>query len=356
MTREQVAAPQLVAFYLPQFYPIAENDTAWGKGFTEWTHVASARPLFPGHYQPHIPADLGFYDLRLPETRLAQAALAQAYGISAFCYYHYWMGGRRLLERPFNEVLESGEPDFPFCLCWANDSWTGVWYGKPEAVIAEQTYPGRDDHLRHMDWLARAFHDSRYLRIGGKPLFLVFKPLSIPDLPETLNLWRERAGQNGLPGLHLVAVRFYNHLWDPVAAGFDASVTFRMPLIPDGYDRTADRSVPWVILHETLKDLLVEPGLPGQLDYPCVGPNWDNTPRSGPHGIVLHGSSPELFSHALQQAKRRLEVLPAEHRLCFFKAWNEWAEGNHLEPDKRFGTAWLEAIREVFPTTGSSVS
>ena len=167
---EKVNSSQLIAFYLPQFYPIAENDAAWGKGFTEWAHVAAARPLFPSHYQPHIPADLGFYDLRLPETRLAQAALARRYGISAFCYYHYWMGGRRLLERPFNEVLESGEPDFPFCLCWANDSWTGIWYGKPEAVIVEQTYPGRDDHLRHMDWLARAFHDRRDLRLGGKPL------------------------------------------------------------------------------------------------------------------------------------------------------------------------------------------
>jgi lipopolysaccharide biosynthesis protein len=350
MPGERLNSPQLVAFYLPQFHPIAENDAAWGKGFTEWTHVARARPLFPGHYQPHIPADLGFYDLRLAETRLAQAALACRHGISAFCYYHYWMGGRRLLERPFNEVLDSGEPDFPFCLCWANESWTGVWYGKPSALIVEQTYPGPDDHLRHMDWLAKAFHDGRYLKVDGKPLFMVFKPLSIPDLPNTLNLWRERAEKNGLPGLHLVAVRHYNGTWNPVAAGFDASVTIRMPPIPAGLDRAIDRTAPWMVLHEAVKDFLIEPGHPGQLDYPCVGPNWDNTPRCGTRGIVLHESRPEHFVHSLHQARRRLEQLPAEHQLCFIKSWNEWAEGNHLEPDQRFGTAWLEAIRSVFPT------
>jgi hypothetical protein len=356
MPNGQLNAPQLVAFYLPQFYPIAENDAAWGKGFTEWTHVAGARPLFPGHYQPHIPADLGFYDLRLPETRLAQATLARRYGISAFCYYHYWMGGRRLLERPFDEVLESGEPDFPFCLCWANDSWTGVWYGKPNSRIVEQTYPGADDHLRHMDWLATAFHDGRYLRIGGKPLFMVFKPQSIPCLPKTLHQWRERAELNGLPGLHLVAVRFYNDPWDSVAAGFDASVTFRVPPVPAEFDRAIDRSMPWVVHHEAVKDLLVGPGRLGQLDYPCVGPNWDNTPRCGTRGIVLHDSRPEHFAHSLQQAKGRLELLPAEHQLCFIKSWNEWAEGNHLEPDRRFGTTWLEAVRSVFPIAGHSVS
>ena len=362
---QHTSTPELIAFYLPQFHPIAENDAAWGQGFTEWTHVQQARPLFPGHYQPHLPADLGYYDLRQPDVRHAQAALARRYGITAFCYYHYWLGdGRRLLERPFNEVLESGAPDFPFCLCWANDSWTGVWYGKPNAIIARQTYPGRDDHLRHIDWLSRAFHDARYLKVDGKPVFLIFKPREIPALAETLNLWRTRAKANGLPGLHLVAVRFYHQQWDVHASGFDASVTFRLPLFPTDFNRQVHRSNPWVMRHADVKELLAEPPLTTPLrdlshhplNYPCVGPNWDNTPRCGTRGIVLHDSTPELFSHSLRRAKDILDKLPVGKRLCYIKAWNEWAEGNHLEPDQRTGHGWLEAVKAVFPPTPSSTS
>ena len=167
---------RLIAFYLPQFHPIPENDEWWGKGFTEWTNVAKARPLFRGHHQPLVPADLGFYDLRVPETREAQASLAREYGIEAFCYYHYWFAGKRILERPFDEVLASGQPDFPFCLCWANQSWTGVWHGAPNKVLIEQTYPGQDDHRRHFEYLLPAFADRRYLRVEGKPVFRDLQP------------------------------------------------------------------------------------------------------------------------------------------------------------------------------------
>ena len=167
---------RVIAFYLPQFHPIPENDEWWGKGFTEWTNTAKAKPLFPGHYQPHVPADLGFYDLRVPETRIAQAEMAKEYGIEGFCYYHYWFAGKRLLERPFDEVLNSGMPDFPFCLCWANQTWTGIWHGSPDRVLIEQTYPGPEDEEVILIICCKAFHDQRYIKVDGKPMFLVYCP------------------------------------------------------------------------------------------------------------------------------------------------------------------------------------
>ena len=201
----------VIAFYLPQFHPIPENDKWWGKGFTEWTNTAKALPLFRGHYQPHVPADLGFYDLRAPETRQQQADMALEYGVDAFCYYHYWFGnGRRIIERPFNEVLETGKPDFPFCLCWANQTWTGIWHGAPNRILMEQTYPGYDDHARHFDWLATAFADRRYITIEGKPLFVVFQPLEIPNVKDVTEFWRQRAVSAGFPGLYLVGIRHEN--------------------------------------------------------------------------------------------------------------------------------------------------
>jgi lipopolysaccharide biosynthesis protein len=181
--------PRVIAFYLPQYHPIPENDLWWGKGFTEWTNVAKARPVFRGHCQPHLPADLGFYDLRVAESRDAQAALAREYGIQGFCYFHYWFNGKRLLERPFDEVLGSGRPDFPFCLCWANESWSRRWLGEERDVLMEQTYSQEDD-LAHADWLGRAFADNRYIRIGGRPLFLVYRPAHLPDAKRTVELWR----------------------------------------------------------------------------------------------------------------------------------------------------------------------
>jgi len=186
-----------IAFYLPQFHPIPENDKWWGKGFTEWTNTARAKPLFRGHYQQHVPADLGFYDLRLPESRSAQANLARDYGLEAFCYYHYWFAGHRILDRPFNEVLASGEPDFPFCLCWANQTWSGIWHGAANRVLIEQTYPGIDDHRRHFETLLPAFSDKRYLTVDGKPLFIIYKPTELPNAAATTDLWREMAVKAG---------------------------------------------------------------------------------------------------------------------------------------------------------------
>ena len=348
---------RLIAYYLPQFHPIPENDAWWGKGFTEWTNTAKARPMFRGHYQPHIPADLGFYDLRLPEARVAQAALAAEYGIHAFCYYHYWFAGKRLLERPWDEVVSSGQPDFPFCICWANETWTGIWHGAPGRVLIEQTYPGEDDYKRHFDALAPAFHDRRYFRIDGKPLFHIYNPLAIPDAARATDLWRRLAEKLGLTGLYLVAL-VDRPSWNPRANGYDATVITKLPLLRNQW-------VPWneplrkiqnrilrmlkrpsVYRYADAIETFVTDPVPGIESFPTVVPNWDNTPRSGLNGLVLHASSPELFRRHLKKALERTKVNPPGRRLIFVKSWNEWAEGNHLEPDLRHGRAYLQVIRE----------
>ncbi len=342
-------AARLVAFYLPQFHPIPENDEWWGKGFTEWTNTAKAKPLFPDHYQPHVPADLGFYDLRLPESRAAQAEMARKYGIGAFCYYHYWFGGRRILERPFNEVLASGEPDFPFCLCWANQTMTGVWHGAPDRILIKQTYPGKEDHETHFATLLPAFQDRRYLHVDGKPMFVIFEPANIPDAKQVFEFWRQMARDAGLPGLHLVGCA-YSGTMDPAQIGLDATVETLLPplrnTIPDGQ--------PSIYRYEEIYPTFVLERRPGINTYPCVVPNFDNTPRSGANGLVLHESTPELFGQHLRHAFEAVRQHCDKEHVVFVKSWNEWAEGNHLEPDLRFGHGYLEEIRKALNAYQSS--
>ena len=351
---------RLIAFYLPQFHPIPENDEWWGKGFTEWTNTAKAKPLFRGHYQPHVPADLGFYDLRVPEVRSAQAEMAKGYGIEAFCYYHYWFAGKRILERPFKEVLHSGQPDFPFCLCWANQTWTGIWHGSADRVLIEQSYPGFEDHRRHFEELLPAFLDERYVTVDGKPLFLIYDPNDIPDVREVTDLWRSMAVKAGLSGLHMVAVVYWRDHWVPEQYGFDACVRTYLPLpeklswrrpirklsrrIVHSYQRKSGHPYMYSYEKELLK--LLPDNLPIEENHPCLIPNWDNTPRSGANGRVLHGSTPELFRIQVRKAFDLVRDIPAERRLIFVKSWNEWAEGNHLEPDLKFGRAYLEVLRD----------
>ncbi|CDH43068.1 glycosyltransferase WbsX family protein [Candidatus Contendibacter odensensis] len=349
-------AAKIISFYLPQFHPIPENDEWWGKGFTEWTNTAKAKPRFPGHYQPHVPADLGFYDLRLPESRIAQAEMARQYGIDAFCYYHYWFAGKELLERPFKEVLASGEPDFPFCICWANETWTGIWHGAPNRILIEQTYPGEDDHRRHFEALLPAFTDRRYVKIDGKPLFAIYAPKQLPDPKRTTDLWRKLAQDAGLTDLYFVGVT-WSLGWHPTDDGFDAGIFQNLPTRRNWYSwsnpfkkvsRYIERQFNMPTVHKYAK--VIPYLLPEQLTenhiYPCVIPNWDNSPRSGVNGLALHGSTPELFRRHFRHALDLVKDRPPEQQIVFIKSWNEWAEGNHLEPDLRYGHAYLEAIRE----------
>jgi hypothetical protein len=355
MAKKNMYLARAIAFYLPQYHPIPENDDWWGKGFTEWTNAAKAKPMFPGHYQPHIPADLGFYDLRVPETRKAQAEMAREHGIEAFCYYHYWFAGKRLLERPFNEVLESGEPDFPFCLCWANQSWSGIWHGSPERTLIQQTYPGIEDYRRHFDFLLKAFMDKRYVTVEQKPLFLIWHPFEVPNIRKVIESWREMAANSGLKGLYLIGFT-WDSAWIPQEHGFDASINEQLPhRKKHGYNQNI---IERIICR--FKDLLNFPEiysykkiLPKLLpnhkrsdEYFCVIPNWDNTPRSGKNGIVFKGSTPDLFRIYFRKALKLVDDLPLENRLIFIKSWNEWAEGNHLEPDLRHGKAYLKVIKD----------
>jgi lipopolysaccharide biosynthesis protein len=351
-------AARFIALYLPQFHPIPENDEWWGKGFTEWTNTGKARSLFRGHYQPHVPADLGYYDLRLPEARIAQADLARAYGIEAFCYYYYWSDGKRLLERPFNEVLASGEPQFPFCLCWANQTWSGVWHGSPNRILMQQTYPGRADYRAQFRMLEEAFSDTRYVTIEGKPLLLLFHPTHIPDIRMVSDYLRSLAVEAGFKGLYLVGFQ-ETPPWLPQDIGLDASVTPRLPPIRrenwiswrtplKRIARTFQNALgrPTIYAYSSLASQFVDDKSSRLDDYPCLIPNWDNTPRSGANGLVLHGSTPELFRIQVKKALRIMQAVPPETRLIFIKSWNEWAEGNHLEPDLKFGHGYLKVLKE----------
>lgn len=342
---------RVVAFHLPQFHPIPENDRWWGEGFTEWTNVRKAVPLFEGHDQPRIPGALGYYDLRDPSVRHQQAALAAAHGVSAFCYYHYWFAGKELLERPFAEVLASREPAFPFCLCWANESWTGIWHGASDRLLIEQTYPGREDHIRHFHALLPAFCDRRYVRIRDRPVLLIYIPAAIPQVQSVLDLWHELAVRAGLPGIYFVAMHGYRSNRNNGSMGFDASTTARLPPYPSpnllprrivsGNNRV------FCYDHEEAVDLLIQPPESAFIDFPCIGPGWDNTPRIGGRGIVLHGSRPQLFRRNVETALQRVQGWEREERVIFVKSWNEWAEGNYLEPDARFGRGYLEVLRDT---------
>jgi hypothetical protein len=353
--QEPGARTRALAFYLPQFHPIPENDAWWEKGFTEWTNVTKARPLFDGHLQPKLPSELGFYDLRVPETRQAQAELARAHGIEGFCYWHYWFAGTRILERPFKEVLESGKPDFPFCLAWANASWTGIWHGAPDRVLIRQEYPGVADYTAHFHAVLDAFTDERYITIDGKPLFVVFHPTEFPDPVEFTDTWRELAARAGLQGLYLVGIR--NHAWLPGKFGYDACCvdyfsTARKRMDDPQGGQAQPRPARYAYADIVRNAFHAQRYRDDQ--YPCVIPNWDNTPRSGLDGVVFDHSSPELFGEHLQDAIRLIEHRVGDHRLVFLKSWNEWAEGNYLEPDRMTGRAYLEAVRNVLGNKASA--
>lgn len=342
---------KLIAFHLPQFHPIPENDAWWGKGFTEWTNVAKARALFPGHYQPHIPSDLGFYDLRLAEVRQAQADLAREHGIHGFCFYHYWFGGKRLLELPFNEMLASGKPDFPFCLCWANEPWSRRWNGRPEEVLQAQNYNAKDD-VAHIRWLLPALADQRAIRIEGKAVFLVYQGRDLPNPSRTVERWRREVERAGLPGIYLLSVETgWDAGWDATKVGFDAKVLFQ-PQFTMLFNAGAQIPIPGrdklrVFDYQKAWPVLAKPDPVRYRRYDTVFPSWDNSPRAGENGVILHNSSPAAYQQWLALAIAKAMSQPPDHRIVFVNAWNEWGEGCHLEPDSCHGRAYLEATRRA---------
>lgn len=345
---EQVRA---IAYYLPQFHPIAENDEWWGKGFTEWTNVVKARPNFRGHYQPRLPADLGFYDLRLPEIREQQAALAKAYGLHGFCYYYYWFAGKKLLERPITDVLRSGTPDFPFCLCWANENWTRRWDGADREILIAQK-PSRADDLMLIRDLLPFFRDRRYIRVDGKPLFIVYRVGVLPDVRASAEIWRDHCRREGVGEIYLCAAKTYD-TGDPAPYGFDALVEFpphhlRTPALQDVHDLTNPRFSGTVIdYRQFVADWIAMP-LPNYTIHRTVMPGWDNTARRPDRAMIFTDASPEVYEVWLREVvAQTVQARTPGQRLVFINAWNEWAEGAYLEPDRRYGHQYLKATRRV---------
>ena len=353
-----MSKPRLIAFYLPQFYPTKENDAWWQPGFTEWTNVGRAKPLFPGHHQPKVPADLGYYDLRVPETREKQVELAKEAGIEGFCYWHYWFAGKRLLDRVFREVVESGKPDFPFCLCWANHSWyKKVWDPtKPDTLLMEQTYPGEQDYIDHFNAMVPAFKDPRYMKRNGKLIFGVFLS-NISDFKLFKDTWNRLAKENGLDGFWFFCIcRNMELASKTLSRGFDGVCV----------DYTQEQNVILNPISKYFWNIFRKfTGLPKYMTYnrytkqflhhfeakenvyPCLGPNFDHSPRSGNRGVILFGSTPMKWKSFCISVFDKLRFRSHEENIAFVKSWNEWGEGNYLEPDLQFGKQYIRATREA---------
>ncbi|MDN8045312.1 glycosyltransferase WbsX family protein [Burkholderia vietnamiensis] len=339
-----------IAFYLPQFHPVRENSEWWGPGFTEWTNVAKAKPNFVGHYQPHVPRDLGFYDLRIVDTIRQQAEYAALYGVHGFCFYYYWFNGRRILELPLNNFLAS-DIEFPFCVCWANENWTRTWDGQEKDVLLEQIHTEEED--RHfIEDLIPILKDRRAIKVDGKPMLLVYRADLFPDSKATVSRWREIARKHGIPDLHLCAVQFYG-IEDPRVWGFDAAVEFPPHTFigpenrPDKFPQLLnEKFVGGLIDYRKIIAQSMERTTKDYLWYRGIIPSWDNTARreNNPHTIIY--SSPDLYRFWLHQLVQfTKENNGDEHQFLFVNAWNEWGEGCHLEPDLKHGLAYLEATK-----------
>jgi hypothetical protein len=358
---------RVISFYLPQFHLIEENSEWWGPGFTEWHSVNKARPLYKGHEQPKVPADLGYYDLRVPETRKSQAELAKYAGVEGFCYWHYWFGGKkRLLERPFQEVLKSGQPDFPFALGWANHNWyQKLWdpKGKKDKLLIEQQYLGVEDYQNHFfDCLLPAFRDNRYIRVDNKPLFVIYSLENRSEIKKIIECWHQLAVQNGLEGIYFVAVQRDESELEVLNLGFSAMYRLQnylksyeqQPLLIKIflYARLKLFNIPRLIGYDRLlKDLYSDVEYKDH-SIPIIIPNYDHTPRSGNRGFVLTGSSPVKFGKQVRKALSYLHAKTDDKKLLFLVSWNEWGEGNYMEPDTKFGNGYIEALRKEIVIDG----
>lgn len=359
---------RVIAIYLPQFHPIPENDEVWGKGFTEWTNVAQARPLFRGHYQPRIPADLGFYDLRMPEIREQQAELARNAGIEGFMYWQYYFGNnKKLLERPFEEVLHSGKPDYPFCLGWANHSWqTKTWkkdvsHREGKTMIMEQLYQGEQQYKDHFFYNLDAFKDHRYIKVDNKPLFVIWNPQDHPSEIEIfIKTWQQLAKENGLEGIHFIARQFSGSTKrDLIDMGFDAVYQERTKEAENSIDTFGTirkirnglinyfgittflikydyEKIIKYLLNDESKDIDV---------YPTLLAGYDRSPRAGRKARIYYNFNPTNWSKHVKQVIDVVQNKPEDKRIVFLKSWNEWGESNYVEPDLKYGHQLLEELK-----------
>lgn len=358
---------QFLAYYLPQFHPIPENDAWWGKGFTEWTNVTKGKPLFKGHYQPILPADLGFYDLRVPEVQEAQSELALQYGLDGFIYYQYWFGnGKMLLEKPAEAMLQNPKIKIPFCFCWANESWKGIWHGldNPETLI-EQTYEGIEGYTAYFDYLLPFFKDERYIKVDNKPMFHIYKLDDIPDLEVFINTFQTLSMQHGFDGIYLIATHgntqtVLNHpnIYGQVGMNvfnemrYEQSYKFRSTNFFGKVERklfkyfgwSLIKKKPFILNYQTAIEWL-KIKVPNLKYIPCVFPNWDNSSRSGKKSMIFHQATPLLWYEFLKSTIDVFKKYPNNPPFIIIKSWNEWAEGNYLEPDQKFGLEWLRKVK-----------
>lgn len=357
---------QFLAYYLPQYHPIPENDTWWGKGFTEWTNVVKAKPLFKGHYQPILPADLGFYDLRVPQVQEAQSELALQYGIDGFIYYQYWFGtGKMLLEKPAEAMLQNKNIKIPFCFCWANETWKGIWHGldNPDVLI-EQQYEGAKGYKAYFDYLLPFFKDERYIKVANKPMFHIYKIDEIPDLNLFLDIFNELAIQNGFDGVYFVAThgneatvlansKIYGQVGVDIfnAMRYEQSYKYRSKSFLGKVERKVFKYFgfslikrnPFILDYKVAIEWL-KITIKNKKYIPCVFPNWDNSARSGKKSMIFHNATPALWQHHLEKTLIAYKKYSENPPFVVIKSWNEWAEGNYLEPDKKHGHAWLAAV------------
>jgi lipopolysaccharide biosynthesis protein len=352
-----------IAIHLPQFHQIPENDKWWGEGFTEWTNVRKAKPLFKGHFQPHIPLDKNYYDLSSPDILEKQANMAQAYGIHGFCYYHYWFNGKKLLEKPLENMLKKGVPNFPFMLCWANENWTRTWDGRENNILMKQEY-SFDDDKEHFRYLLPFFKDKRYIKVKNKPVFVVYRSELFPDISKTLSIWREESTKLGLDGLYLIKVERFTAGRPPEEGGFDASMEFH----PDfALYRMCKRKSKNVLVKALNKlNIVKDPVLRNRVfdyndyvanamqrqsveykQYPTIMPSWDNSPRKQEKATILLNATPEKYLQWFAHLTENHQPFSPEEDFIFINAWNEWGEGNYLEPSEQWGTSYLEATKQA---------
>lgn len=349
-----------IAFYLPQYHPIPENDIWYGKGFTEWTNVVKAKPLFKGHYQPHIPADLGFYDLRLAETKRAQAKMAEAYGVSAFCYWYYWFGnGKQLLERPIWEMHEDKEITLPFCIAWANAVWKNkMWDSQGNnKILMEQKYLGKEDYSKFFYTVLPLLKDKRYYRIEGKLLFLIHQPMDCPDTDVFIETWRDLGKKEGVGDFfflgetwiekskHEILQMGMDGIYNNAIGGYHHN----LPLLQKIklYIEREYLKMPTVFRYKDAIKNMVSEDARDERVFPVVAPNWDHSPRTGRKSIIYNECEPNYFYKLLVNTCELIKNKPEEKQIIFIKSWNEWGEGNHLEPDLKYGKGYLKALKRA---------
>ena len=364
--------------YFPQLHSIPENDQWWGKGFTDWVNVKKAEPLFEGHNQPRVPLNNNYYDQSKLDTLRWQTDLAKKYGIYGFCHYHYWFDGKQLLETPTNLMLDNKDIDMPFCLSWANETWSKRWDGRDHHILIQQTHPAVEESWsKHFDYLIRAWTDERAIKIDGKPVFIIYRPQRIDKIDEMLGYWQKKAKEHGLKGLYFIFQKQYEHPNKKCIKSFDAVFQFQPfeAIYSDGYKAGSRRyaflrglfdkmpslvqSMIWFFKFSIKYNLTFhnydevwERALKfrhenGLKTYSGAFLDWDNTARYGKRATIFNGASPEAFRYWFKKLVDNVSLRPENQQYIFLNAWNEWAEGTYLEPDIKHGYGYLEAIKTV---------